>query len=127
MTRNYKACAVSLLLLTAACQQGSGDAAQSAPLTKAQKDEVAITKLCNEVAAELVANPGSQAPLIKLRKRHMEEEWSFADVDRICSVSIARKTKLMYGSSPSDAPSSNDEANQVTDDLERLADKLGNE
>lgn len=60
-------------------------------------DETEITEFCNVIAAEMVANPNSNEPWARLQKKHLEEEWSNEDVDRICSEAVRRKRDLIYG------------------------------
>jgi cytochrome c2 len=76
---------------------------QKPPQVKSEEQE--IEEFCNVIASEMVANPNSSEPWRRLQQKHLEEEWNFEDVDRICSAAVARKSDLMYGAAggPADA------------------------
>lgn len=62
-----------------------------------KSEEQEIEEFCNVIAAEMVADPTSSEPWRKLQQKHLQEEWSFENVDRICSAAVERKRQLMFG------------------------------
>lgn len=62
--------------------------------SKAEQDNEEIAAFCNDIAAEVIANPEAGLPTRRIEQKRLEKEWNPEALEQACSAALKRKLAL---------------------------------